>query len=76
MSKFGVTFGQKYNYDEHPSGLPIDGNSFLVIEAYDEIEAREKIYDVVGTAYSFLYEWTEFEPQIEKYGLKEVKVDE
>lgn len=69
---FAVTFGQKYRFDEHPACARIDNNSFLRVIANDELEARHKVIDLIGNDWAFIYEWSEFEPQIEEFGLWDV----
>lgn len=70
--QFSITFGQKYNHDEHPACSKIDANAFLRVEAEDELAARHKVIDLVGNNWAFIYEWAEFEPQIVEYGLWDV----
>lgn len=72
MEKFAVTFGSRYNHEPHPVDPRITGKSFIVVEAYDETHARERIYALLGERWAFLYPWGEFVPQIAAYGLTEV----
>lgn len=70
--KFAITFGSRYNHEEHPSGLPITGNSYLVVEEADEMSARRAVKSLLGDAWAFMYDWDDFVPQIERHGLTEV----
>lgn len=51
-----LTFGQKYLYEPHPSGKPINPDGYIEIRAPDQGSAREKAFEVYGTAWAFLYD--------------------
>lgn len=73
MDEFVVTFGVQYSTIGHPVDRRITGQSYYVIEASDYNTAHAEAIRLFKGVFSFLYEWEEFVPQIEKYGLSEFK---
>jgi hypothetical protein len=62
MNRYYVTLGLQYRYDPHPV-LPRDRanpDGFLLVQAENENEARDIVYSVLGTAYSFIYTESDF----------------
>lgn len=43
---FYVTFGQRYRYEPHPSGLPVDPDGVMEIEAESKEAAHTKAMDI------------------------------
>lgn len=76
--KWFVTFGQKYNHENHSLKTvpPITGDSYMIITASSEQDARQSIIDLVGTQWAFIYPISDLERQLEKYDLFEVKMPE
>ncbi len=72
MALFAVTFGQKYNYEDHPILPGITGNNYITIEAENESEARLLAYQQLGSNWAFIYSLNgDFYDQIRKYDLVE-----
>lgn len=67
------TFGQRYDHEPHPSGLPITGSSYVVFEG-GWLATRKQAWAAFGGAWAFQYTEEEFAPQIKKYGLTEVVI--
>lgn len=74
--RFAVTFGQRYYSEEHPISPEIKGNSYYVIEADDEMSARKEAHDIFDGRWAFIYELEEFQPQIVKWDLEEVQLNQ
>jgi hypothetical protein len=60
--KFKITFGQKYRREPHPTlgYWPELVDGWLTVEAEDEMAARDQIASLIGPAYAFLYEETDY----------------
>jgi hypothetical protein len=56
---FYLTVGQIYRREEHPCGWHPDG--YVVVEAEDYREARDKVWAVAGGKWCFLYEESKFD---------------
>ena len=71
MSKYYFTFGSNH--------MDIDGNSlgqkYVVVEASDPMTARETFVAVRGIKFSSQYREEQFLPQIDAYGLTEIKLE-
>lgn len=72
MNNYYFTFGSN---QETSSGMSL-GNFFVCIKAKDENLARFDMFDVRGSSWSFCYTEEEFSGQPEKYGLKELTLDQ
>lgn len=59
MTQYAVTFGQKYAREEHPTFPAANPDGYLLVEAVDEAEARELIYQVLGRNWAFMYDTTD-----------------
>ena len=60
MSRYYVTFGQKYRQEQHPVlgaayGCAVP-DGWVVFEADDEAQARNKIFAALGHAWAFVYD--------------------
>ena len=60
--KFFLTFGAKYKYELHPSGIKIDPDGYIVIHAYNYDEARNLAFSEFGSKWSWLYDEKSFIP--------------
>jgi hypothetical protein len=76
MAKFYATFQQRYAYDTHPVFPDVCHRCYLVIEAADYTEARQKAFELLDNDFSFMYDEEEFEGQPEKYDLHELTTEE
>ena len=58
--KFCVTFGQRFAYDKHKTFEKAHPNGYVVINADNENEARQKAFDFLGSEWAFMYPEEEF----------------
>lgn len=65
MARYMVTMGLQYKREPHPylSAEHANPDGWLLVEADNEINAREKVRAVIGNRYSFLYTESDFEPK-------------
>ena len=71
--RYGVTFAQKYLYEEHLFIPGVSDLSFMSVEVLgddNEMTLRHILRSVINNQYSFFYPWDEFQEQIPAYGLK------
>lgn len=58
---FCVSFGVKYHHEPHPEfGGPIPQNSYVIVLAKDELEARRIAFENLDWEWGFLYTAEEF----------------
>lgn len=62
MSTFFLTVGQMYRVTPHPNGFHPD--SYVIIHAKGEAEARELAFKNFGTKWAFLYNEDRFNPSL------------
>lgn len=72
MKKYAFTFGYGH---VNKRGYSLQ-NTYVVIEAATEHAAREVMFSVRNASWSFCYPFNVFEPQIEKYRLREITLEE
>lgn len=71
-NKYFFTFGSNHETKE---GFSL-GHSYVVIDANDLWEARDKMHKARGEVWSFSYTEEEFAGQPEKYGLTALTLDQ
>lgn len=69
MSEFMATFGVRYRTEQHPSGLPVDPDGYVLILADDYDEAVDLMQSEYGQAYAFIYPDTNFKPEYHPKGV-------
>lgn len=68
MSRFYVTFGQKYRREAHPAlGAELTPDHWVTVEAPDELAARREVIRTIGQAWSMLHTEEEFRPDAGLY---------
>lgn len=80
--KWAVTFGQRFNHEEHPVDNRIHGSSFVVFEG-TETQAREQAHTRLQH-WAFIYPYADdegnldldFQRQITEYGLERTELDD
>lgn len=72
---FCFTFGADHRYYRGHDLLSLR-NNYVKIVAPDEGEARKLMHCVRGSKWSFCYPEKVFEPQIERWGLTEIDLDD
>lgn len=73
MTKYAVTFQQKFNRETHPLHKDIDGRAFVVLEASSPEAASDKTWDTFESNWAMIYPYDDdFMRQIEDYSLHEV----
>lgn len=57
MKRYYLTFGSRYKHEEHPvlGYFPDLADGYITIEAEDYTQAREKVFEVIGQSWAFLY---------------------
>lgn len=55
MKEFAVTFGQKYREEVHPKVKYAHPDGYLVVEAAQMNEARQKAFNELGQSWAFIY---------------------
>lgn len=62
MPKYFLTFGVQYKQEPHPHVPTINPDGYVVVDAVSELEAREKVFNIFGDKWAFLYpekSWSE-----------------
>lgn len=73
MKRFAVTFGVQYNRESHPSGLPITGRTYVILEGERELDARLQANHLFGRAWAFIYTMdVMFKEDIRRFDLVEL----
>jgi len=67
--KFYLTFGNRYKYQPHPSGIAINPDGYVLIQAYTYDEARAKAFEIFGPAWAFLYTENNFQARFFPVGM-------
>lgn len=62
--EYAVTFGQQYKDMPHPKVKYAHPDGWLIVEAKDYPEAREKAFNELGLAWAFIYPMTEFDKDL------------
>jgi hypothetical protein len=55
MSKYYITFGQKYRTEPHPILGICCADGYVVVKAEDMKQARDFVFTTFGTAWSNIY---------------------
>ena len=55
MPNFYLTFGQRYNQEEHPTFINAHPDGYVRIEAPDKESARKRAFEIFSTHWAFLY---------------------
>jgi hypothetical protein len=66
--KFYVTFGQRYHQEPHPKVKYADPDGWLLIEAADYGEARNKAFEELGPHFATMYDEKTWDPKYFRKG--------
>ena len=71
MARYYLTFGQKYRREPHPLGASSNPNGYVEVYAPDELDARQQVVELIGSAWSMLYSEEEFTS--DEYAFEEMR---
>lgn len=60
-NKFFLTFGIRYKYESHPSGVKINPDGYIIIHAYSYYDARNLAFSKFGDAWFRVYDVNSFD---------------
>lgn len=80
-----ITFGQRYNHEDHPTLPGVTGDSYVLVSGDDWWDARQKAFRMTNGAFAFDYPWlgtgsaeqeSRTRQMVKRYRLHEYKVEE
>lgn len=52
-----ITFGQRYNHEEHPTLPGVTGEHYILVSGDDWADARQRAFQLTNGAFAFDYPW-------------------
>lgn len=60
MPNFYLTFGVQYFHEPHPLEAGANPNGYVLVDAFNELRARQEVQELIGDKWSMLYSEDEF----------------